>query len=217
MRSLILFCLVALSGNASAVTIVCLGDSLTAGHGVNEDQAFPAGIQRLAQTDGLRWTVINAGVSGDTSAGGLRRVAWLTKNKPDWALVALGGNDGLRGQPVTVMSANLSKIIQQFRAANVRVVMAGMRLPTNYGEAYRTAFAEVFPAVATKDSVPLLPFLLTDVGGVAKLNQADGIHPTVVGQAIIARTVYTFLKPLIELEKKNEPPKSVAPSAESKK
>ena len=114
------------------------------------------------------------------------------------------------------MSDNLSKIVQQFRAANVRVALAGMRLPTNYGEDYRTTFAAVFPAVATKESVPLLPFLLTDVGGVAKLNQADGIHPTVAGQAIIARTVYTFLKPLVEADKKADPQKHEVLSAEQK-
>lgn len=216
MRTILFFCLFVVSGPLSAVSIVCLGDSLTAGRGVDEDQAFPAVVRRLAQADGLHWTVVNAGVSGDTSAGGLRRVAWLIKSKPDWVLVALGGNDGLRGQPTTAMNDNLTKIIQQFRAAQVRVALAGMRLPTNYGEAYRTAFAAVFPAVATKESVPLLPFLLTDVGGVAKLNQADGIHPTVAGQAIIARTVYTFLKPLVEADKKADPQKSDVPTGEPK-
>ena len=220
MRTILFFCLFVLSGPLSAVTIVCLGDSLTAGRGVDEDQAFPAVVRRLAQADGLHWTVVNAGVSGDTSAGGLRRVAWLVKSKPDWVLVALGGNDGLRGQPTTAMNDNLIKIVQQFRAAHVRVALAGMRLPTNYGEDYRTAFAAVFPAVATKESVPLLPFLLTDVGGIAKLNQADGIHPTVAGQAIIARTVYAFLKPLVEVDKKAEQQKhdvhSDEPKAEQK-
>jgi acyl-CoA thioesterase I len=214
---MILFiCLFVLSGPLSAVTIVCLGDSLTAGRGVDEDQAFPAVVRRLALAEGLDWTVVNAGVSGDTSAGGLRRVAWLVKSKPDWALVALGGNDGLRGQPTTAMSDNLIKIVQQFRAAHVRVALAGMRLSTNYGEDYRTAFAAVFPTVATKESVPLLPFLLTDVGGVAKLNQADGIHPTVAGQAIIARTVYTFLKPLVEADKQADSQKHEVSSAEQK-
>lgn len=216
MQMLSFFCLFVLSGPLPALNIVCLGDSLTAGRGVDEEQAFPAVVRRLAMADGLDWTVVNAGVSGDTSAGGLRRVAWLVKSKPDWALVALGGNDGLRGQPTTAMSDNLIKIIRQFRAAQVRVALAGMRLPTNYGEDYRTAFAAVFPALATKESVPLLPFLLTDVGGVAKLNQADGIHPTVAGQAIIARTVYTFLKPLVEADKKAEHQKTEAPSVEPK-
>lgn len=198
MRSLLLVLLVLLTSSLSAATIVCLGDSLTAGQGVDEDQAFPAVMQRLAQADGLDWKVVNAGVSGDTSAGGLRRVAWLSKGKPDWVLVALGANDGLRGQPVTATRDNLAAIAERLRGAGVQVALAGMRLPTNYGEDYRTAFAAVFPALAQEQSLPLLPFLLAEVGGVPKLNQADGIHPTVEGQAIIAHTVYTFLKPLVE-------------------
>ncbi len=198
MRSLLLIMLVLVTGPLSAATIVCLGDSLTAGQGVDEDQAFPAVLQRLAQADGLDWKVVNAGVSGDTSAGGLRRVAWLIKGKPDWVLVALGANDGLRGQPVTATRDNLVAIAQRLRGAGVQVALAGMRLPTNYGEEYRTAFSEVFPALAQEHSLPLLPFMLAEVGGIAKLNQADGIHPTVEGHAIIARTVYTFLKPLVE-------------------
>ncbi len=198
MRSLLL-CLIMVAGHQlSAATIVCLGDSLTAGHGVDQDQAFPAVLQRLAQADGLDWKVINAGVSGDTSAGGLRRVTWLIKGRPDWALVALGANDGLRGQPVAALRDNLVAISQRLRSAGVQVALAGMRLPTNYGEEYRTAFAAAFPQVAKEQSLPLLPFLIEGVGGVASLNQADGIHPTVAGQQLIARSVYTFLKPLVE-------------------
>jgi acyl-CoA thioesterase-1 len=182
----------------SAATIVFLGDSLTAGQGVDEDQAYPAVVQRLAQADGLTWSITNAGVSGDTSAGGLRRVAWLSKAKPDWAFVVLGANDGLRGQPAAATRDNLLAIIDRFRAANVKVAVAGMRLPTNYGEEYRNAFAAVFPAVVAQRSVPLLPFLLEGVGGVPAMNQADGIHPTVAGQALIAKHVYQFLRPLVE-------------------
>lgn len=198
MRAFLLLIISAWCGHLGAATIVCLGDSLTAGHGLDQDQAFPAVVQRLAQADGLDWTVVNAGVSGDTSAGGLRRVAWLIKGRPDWAFVALGANDGLRGQPVTATHDNLMAIIDRLRAAGVQVALGGMRLPTNYGEDYRTAFAAVFPALAQEQSVPLLPFLLAGVGGVPALNQADGIHPTVEGQALIARSVYAFLKPLVE-------------------
>lgn len=183
---------------APAATIVCLGDSLTAGQGVDEDQAFPAVVQRLATADRLNWTVVNAGVSGDTSAGGLRRVAWLVKGKPDWVFIALGANDGLRGQPASATRDNLSAMVERFRAAGVKVALGGMRLPTNYGEDYRTAFTAVFPQVAKEQAVPLLPFLLDGVGGVARLNQADGIHPTAEGQELIARAVYAFLRPLVE-------------------
>lgn len=184
--------------NVHAATIVCLGDSLTAGQGVDEDQAFPAVMQRLAAADKLDWTVVNAGVSGDTSAGGLRRVAWLVKGKPDWVFIALGANDGLRGQPASATHDNLVAMVGRFRAAGVKVALGGMRLPTNYGEDYRTAFAAVFPQVAQEHTVPLLPFLLEGVGGVPRLNQADGIHPTVEGQELLARSVYTFLRPLVE-------------------
>jgi len=193
------------SATTPAATIVCLGDSLTAGHGVDEDQAFPAVLQRLATADQLTWTVVNAGVSGDTSAGGLRRVAWLVKGKPDWVFVALGANDGLRGQPASATRDNLTAMVERFRAAGVKVALGGMRLPTNYGEEYRTAFAAVFPQVAQQHTVPLLPFLLEGVGGVAKLNQADGIHPTVEGQELIARAVYVLMRPLVEAKTESTP------------
>ena len=193
------------SATTPAATIVCLGDSLTAGHGVDEDQAFPAVLQRLATADQLTWTVVNAGVSGDTSAGGKRRVAWLVKGKPDWVFVALGANDGLRGQPASATRDNLTAMVERFRAAGVKVALGGMRLPTNYGEEYRTAFAAVFPQVAQQHTVPLLPFLLEGVGGVAKLNQADGIHPTVEGQELIARAVYVLMRPLVEAKTESTP------------
>jgi acyl-CoA thioesterase-1 len=177
----------------SATTIVCLGDSLTAGRGLSEDQAYPALVQELARKDGRDWTVINAGVSGDTTAGGLRRVAWLIKAKPDLALVALGANDGLRGLPLAESRANLLAIADRFAAAQVKVALAGMLLPTNYGDEYRAGFAALFASVAKERGLPLLPFLLDGVGGRPELNQADGIHPTAEGQRIIAGHVYAFL------------------------
>ena len=190
---------------APAATIVCLGDSLTAGHGLDEDRAFPAVMQRLAAADKLTWTVVNAGVSGDTSAGGLRRVAWLVKGKPDWVFIALGANDGLRGQPASATRDNIVAMVERFRAAGVKVALGGMRMPTNYGEDYRTAFAAIFPQIAQEQTVPLLPFFLDGVGGVARLNQADGIHPTAEGQEMIARSVYTFLRPLVETRVETNP------------
>lgn len=181
-----------------AATIVCLGDSLTAGRGLDEAEAYPALVQELARADGLGWTVVNAGVSGDTSAGGLRRLGWVLKARPTWVFVAMGGNDGLRGQPPEETRRNLDAICAQAIAAGTRVALAGMQLPANYGDDHRDAFAALFPAIAAKRKLPLLPFLLDGVGGRPTLNQADGIHPTAEGQRIVARTVYAFLKPLVE-------------------
>ena len=198
MRSLALVIMFLLSSPAlPGVTIVFLGDSLTAGHGVDEDQAFPAVVQRLAAADQLPWTVVNAGISGDTTAGGLRRVAWLVKAKPDWVFIALGANDGLRGQPASATRDNLVAMIERFRAAGITVAIAGMQLPTNYGEGYRTEFAAVFPQIAKDHAVPWLPFLLEGVGGIPQMNQGDGIHPTAAGHEVIGKSVYAFLRPLI--------------------
>ena len=198
LRLLLLVLLAALLGAPlSAATVVCLGDSLTAGRGLDEAEAYPALVQELARADGLTWTVVNAGASGDTSAGGLRRLGWVLKAKPDWLFVALGANDGLRGQPPEQTRANLNAICAQATAAGTKVALAGMQLPANYGEAHRTAFAALFPAIAAERMLPLMPFLLDGVGGKPELNQADGIHPTAEGQRIIARHVYAFLKPLV--------------------
>ncbi len=181
-----------------AATIVCLGDSLTAGKGLDESQAYPALVQQLAQAESKSWRVINAGISGDTTAAGLRRIRWALKAKPDVVFIALGANDGLRGLQVTDMEKNLRAIIEKCRAAGATVVLAGMQLPTNYGEDYRTAFAAVYPALGKEFTIPVMPFLLQDVAAVAALNQADGIHPTAEGQQIMAKNVYQFLLPIIE-------------------
>ncbi len=177
-----------------AATIVCLGDSITAGLGLSEDEAYPAVVEGLARHDGLDWRLVNAGVSGDTTAGGLRRIDWLVKGSPDLVLVALGANDGLRGLPLAASRDNLLATVERLRAAKVRVALAGMYLPMNYGEEYRTAFAALFPAVAAQAHLPLLPFLLEGVGGKPELNQADGIHPTAAGQRLIAEHVHPFLR-----------------------
>ena len=210
----LLLLIVAFLAPLPAATIVCLGDSLTAGRGLDEAEAYPALVQDLARADGLTWTVVNAGVSGDTSAGGLRRLGWVLKAKPTWIVVALGGNDGLRGQPPEETRRNLDAICTQATAAGTKVALAGMQLPANYGEEYRAAFTKLFPAIAAERALPLLPFLLDGVGGKAALNQADGIHPTAEGQRIIAAHVYAFLKPLIESRPVN---KSVDDEVKSKK
>lgn len=181
------------TAGAAATTITCLGDSLTAGYGLEEDQAYPHLVEQLATHDHRDWRIINAGVSGDTTADGLTRVPWVLRAHPQAVFIALGGNDGLRGLPVETSRANLRAIITRLRAGGAVPLLAGMQLPTNYGAEYRTAFAAIFPALAAAEHVPLLPFLLEGVGGVPRLNQVDGIHPTVEGQRLIAGHVYAFL------------------------
>jgi len=181
-----------------AATVVCFGDSLTAGLGLDEAQAYPAEVARLAEAAGTPWKVINAGVSGDTTAGGVRRLAWALKAKPDIVVIALGGNDGLRGLSPEQTRANLATLIDGVRAAGAVPLLAGMRIPGNYGADYAEAFAAIYPALAAEKQVALLPFLLAGVGGVTALNQADGIHPTAEGQKLIAATVYAALVPLVQ-------------------
>jgi acyl-CoA thioesterase I len=178
-------------------TIAVLGDSLTAGFGVDPPEAYPARLQERMRREGYDYRVVNAGVSGDTTAGGLRRVDWVLRSRPSIVIVALGANDGLRGLSVAAMRANLEQIVARFRAAGAQVLLAGMRVPPNYGEAYGREFAAVFPAVARQTGATLMPFLLDGVAGEPGLNQADGIHPTARGQAIIAERVWPYLKPLL--------------------
>ena len=177
--------------------IVALGDSLTAGLGVSPDEAYPAVLEARLRRDGFEYRVVNAGVSGDTSAGGLRRIDWVLKLRPDVVIVALGANDGLRGQRPDALRDNLTRIVERARVAGARVLLAGMRVPPNYGDEYARAFAGVYPAVARATGVPLAPFLLDGVAGDARLNQPDGIHPTAEGQRVIAERLWPHLKPLL--------------------
>jgi acyl-CoA thioesterase-1 len=197
----LLFCLAATLAAAGAAraeeTIAVLGDSLTAGFGVAPEEAYPALLQERLRREGYDARVVNAGVSGDTTAGGLRRVDWVLRSRPAVVIVALGANDGLRGLSVAAMRANLAEIVERFRAAGARVLLVGMRVPPNYGEAYGREFAAAFPAVARKAGISLMPFLLEGVAGDARLNQPDGIHPTAGGQAIIAERVWPYLRPLL--------------------
>ena len=177
--------------------IVALGDSLTAGLGVGADEAYPALLEARLRRDGFTYRVVNAGVSGDTSAGGLRRIDWALRLSPAVVIVALGANDGLRGQPPDALRGNLTRIIERAQAAGAHVLLAGMRVPPNYGDDYARAFARVYPAVAKATGVPLAPFLLDGVAGNPRLNQADGIHPTAEGQHRIAEVLWPYLKPLL--------------------
>ena len=178
--------------------VVFLGDSLTAGYGLSEDQAFPALVEENLRGEGVAVRVVNAGVSGDTTAGGLRRVDWVLKQGPDVVVVGLGGNDALRGQPLDETEKNLRGIVSTIRASGTRVLLLGMRIPTNYGPEYGEGFAALYPRVAREFDVPLVPFLLEGVGGVASLNQPDGIHPNAEGHRKVAETVEKALRSLLD-------------------
>jgi len=177
--------------------VVFLGDSLTAGLGVNEDQAYPALVAKRLVAEGHPVRVLNAGVSGDTSAGGLRRLEWLLAQRPAVVVVSLGANDGLRGLALDQTESNLRAIVTRARAAGCRVLLLGMMVPPNYGPDYGPKFAAMFPKLAKELDVPLVPFLLEGVGGRPELNQGDGIHPTAAGHRIMAETVYPRLAAVV--------------------
>jgi len=178
--------------------IVLLGDSLTAGLGLLESQAYPAVLQQKIDADGYPYEVENAGVSGDTSAGGLRRLDWALQGNVRVLVLALGANDGLRGLSVAEMTNNLTQIIERARERNVMVILAGMEAPPNYGQEYATAFRQAFRAIAQKERVIFIPFLLDKVAGHSELNQSDGIHPNVQGAQIVAETVWNALRPVLD-------------------
>ena len=195
--TLLFVLLAAVPAPAAERVIVVLGDSLPAGLGVARVEANRALLEARLRRQGYDYRVVNAGVSGDTSAGGLRRVDWVLRARPDIVIVALGANDGLRGLPVDALRDNLERIVRRVRAAGARVLLAGMRVPPNYGDEYARDFAAVFPEVARRTGVPLAPFLLDGVAGEARLNQADGIHPTAEGQRLIASRLWSHLRPLL--------------------
>jgi acyl-CoA thioesterase-1 len=178
--------------------VVVLGDSLTAGFGIDPAQAFPALLQQRLDATGLKYQVVNAGLSGDTSAGGLSRLEWALEGDVRVLIVALGGNDALRGLPAAELRSNLSTIIERAQARDVKVVLAGMEAPPNFGHAYAVEFHEIYPQLAKKYRVALVPFLLKDVAGIEALNQRDGIHPNPKGAGLVADNVWTVLKPLVE-------------------
>ena len=177
--------------------IVALGDSLTAGLGVAADEAYPALLEQRLRAAGFAYRVVNAGVSGDTSAGGLRRLDWVLRSRPEIVIVALGANDGLRGLPIAALRDNLTAIVTRLRAGGVRVLLVGMRLPPNYGPVYASEFSAAFGDVARRTSSAYLPFLLEGVAGDPRLNQADGIHPNASGQRAVAERVWASLEPLL--------------------
>ncbi|NNE48039.1 MAG: arylesterase [Rhodothermales bacterium] len=180
--------------------ILMLGDSITAGYGLDPAQAFPARLQALIDSAGYDYEVVAAGLSGETTAGGRRRVEWLLRNEADILLIELGGNDGLRGVDPESVRENLTAIITTARARNsdMTIILGGMRMPMNMGGAYRERFESVYPEVAAANDVVLIPHILEGVGGIQELNQPDGIHPTADGHEIIARTVWATLEPILK-------------------
>jgi acyl-CoA thioesterase-1 len=186
---------------ADVRTIVFFGDSLTAGYGLESPaaEAYPALIGQKLAAAGLPWRVVNAGLSGDTSAGGERRLDWVLRQPVDIFVLALGANDGLRGFDPAVTRANLEAIVERVRSRYpaAKIVLAGMRMPPNLGEDYTRAYAATFPRVAAEEHVALIPFLLAGVGGNPALTQPDGLHPTAAGDAIMADTVWQTLQPLL--------------------
>ena len=184
--------------NSPLPRIVAFGDSLTAGLGVAPDEAYPGQLARWLRGQGLAYDVINAGVSGDTTAGGLRRVEWILKNEPSLVILELGANDGLRGQPLVETYHNLSAIIARLHAKGVIVVLAGMQLPLNYGDDYTQGFSDLFVRLANEHEVSLIPFFLEGVATHPHLNQGDGLHPNSEGYSIVVQNVWRTLQPILK-------------------
>ncbi|HHX82743.1 MAG TPA: arylesterase [Pseudomonadaceae bacterium] len=178
-------------------TVLFLGDSLTSGYGLDEGQSFPSLLEQRFKEEGRNIRVLNAGVSGSTTASGLSRLQWYGRSNPDLLVLSLGANDGLRGLSVEDMRANLSAIIEYAHANAIKVALTGMLVPPNMGPEYSSNFAAVFPALAEQYDLPLLPFLLEGVAAVPEFNQPDGIHPNLEGTQRVADLVYAFLLPLL--------------------
>ena len=180
--------------------ILFFGNSLTAAYGLDVEQGFPNRIQLKIDSLQLDYTVINSGLSGETTSGGLNRLDWVLNQKVDVFVLELGANDGLRGIPLTETRKNLQGIIDMVRTKNpeTKIVLAGMQIPPNLGTNYTTEFKNIYPELASKNNVALIPFLLEGVAGIPELNLEDGIHPTVEGQKIVAETVWQFLKPILK-------------------
>lgn len=184
----------------STKTILFMGNSLTAGYGLEPSQAFTSLVQTKIRNEGMDFKVVNAGLSGETTSSGLRRIDWLLKQRVDVLMIELGGNDGLRGITLSLTKQNLQDMIDKARAQypNIRIMLAGMEVPPNMGDAYAAEFRKMYPELSKKNNVGLIPFLLEGVGDRPELNQRDGIHPTAEGHVIIAETVWKFLKPVLK-------------------
>jgi len=181
------------------MTLLIFGDSITAGYGLSSQQAFPHFIGEKIGGMGWNFDVVTAGLSGDTTTSGLGRIDWVLKRKTDVLVLELGANDGLRGIPPEVSEKNLQKIIDaaKFKYPTIKIILCGMKLPPNYGPKYTERFEKIYPRLAEKNKVALVPFILEGVGGIPSLNQPDGIHPTVDGHKIIADTLWHHLMPIL--------------------
>jgi acyl-CoA thioesterase-1 len=197
--SLLILFLALIGATASEPVILFLGDSITAGYGLELSQAYPALLQEKVDAKGWRFKVVNAGQSGDTSAGGLNRMDWLLRNRVDVLVLELGANDGLRGLPVETTRKNLQAIIDRTKTKypQAKIVIAGMKVPPNMGRDYGEKVEAIYPALAKKNNAPLIPFILEGVGGVRELNLPDGIHPTAKGHQIVAANVWKVLEPVL--------------------
>jgi acyl-CoA thioesterase-1 len=181
-------------------TLLIVGDSLSAGYGIPRGQEWVALLQQSMLEKSLQIQVVNASISGDTTAGGLSRIKpLLQRESPKWVLIELGGNDGLRGMSLSAMKSNLQSMVDAVKQHGAQPMLLGIKIPPNYGSKYRTRFEQVFVDVAASNDVALLPFLLDEVGGVEHLMQADRIHPNTIAQPIIAQNVWRFLKPILQV------------------
>lgn len=185
--------------------IVAFGDSLTAGFGAEPGSSYPDFLQRELDRRGLKWRIVNAGVSGDTTTDGLNRVSDVLSYRPAIVILEFGGNDGLRGLPLDTTRGNLDRMIAELQKGGARVILAGMTLPPNYGPDYIRPFEKMYADLALKYRIPRIHFLLAGVGGDAKLMQRDGLHPTAAGNAIVARTVFATLEPVLKTVKSHAP------------
>jgi acyl-CoA thioesterase I len=196
---------VSASPERSLPKIVAFGDSLTAGLGLPSAESYPSLLQKMLEADGYKYEVVNAGVSGDTTAGGLRRLDWALEGDVRFLILALGANDLLRGLSVKEMKNNLSQIIERARQRKVEVLLAGMYAPTNTGAEYSREVEQAFQSLASEHKVSFIPFLLERVAGIESLNQQDGIHPNKEGTRIVAETIYRALRPLLEKQNRTTP------------
>ncbi|MEE2671520.1 MAG: arylesterase [Bdellovibrionota bacterium] len=177
--------------------LVIIGDSITEGYGLSKEKAYPAVLEKMIQKNGHNYKVINGGISGSTTSSAMSRLTWFLRSKPDMIILALGANDGLRGIKVDVSKANLEKFIEKCQQEKVKVVIAGMQVPPNYGEEYGKAFRQMYKDIISKYKIPSIPFLIEGVAGKAELNIEDGIHPNEKGHEIVAQNVYKHIKELL--------------------
>jgi acyl-CoA thioesterase I len=178
-----------------AQTVLILGDSLTEGYRLAKEEAYPYLVEQELKKTHPKIKVINGGVSGATTASAMKRLDWYLKAKPEYMVLALGANDGLRGLKVSEAEKNLSQVIEKAKSRNIEVILAGMEIPSNYGEKYRQNFRVIYPRLAKKYELTLIPFLLEDVATVKELNLTDGIHPNAKGHKVMAKTVIKYLEP----------------------